>query len=604
MASISVPENAAALYLRMSSDDQEYSIPSQRIELIRLAERKGYTVVGEYLDEAISGDATERRTGFLRMRDDAASGKFGIVLAFDQDRFGRFDPLDAGYWIYPFRRAGVRLETIAQGRIDWEDLTGQLVYSVNQLGKAQFLRDLSRNTTRGLLASAREGRAGTGGPHCYGYRPEGGKVWIVTDEAGIVRWIFHEYLKPAGSLRGIVAELNRRKVPAPKGKLWGTSSVREILTRRKYTGTFVYGARNSGKYFAMRDGEIIPRRKSDKTISAEPIVHVGKFEAIVPQEVFDRVQVKLDGRKGYTIRRDARRYLLAGLIKCGDCRGAMGGITRSRGAEYHCRAYNRCGSKACHRNKIPEAPLVDCIVRTIQERYLSESALARLRRSLEEAQDRTGPRPKDLARLRQEIEILDRKIDQGAERVFEAPSEIVPVLYRKLEDLRSQRERLKIELQDQVSRQGRSDRKDGSEIDQAIEALRNLSEALREADPAETRDLLGSIVTRIEVYFRHEVTDGGRERSEFSHGNIFIRPDAGEARGSDPNSTHMIGKGPCAEQSCPPSAVWLDRGHSFACPRRRRLKEAATKPGLESTPTSPRGRARSLRRNRWTSSIT
>jgi hypothetical protein len=37
------------------------------------------------------------------------------------------------------------------------------------------------------------------------------------------------------------------------------------------------------------------------------------------------------------------------------------------------------------------------------------------------------------------------------------------------------------------------------------------------------------------------------------------------------------------------------------CPPPRRLKEAAMKLGLESTPISPRGPGRSLRRNRWTS---
>jgi len=127
MASISVPEKTVVLYLRMSDADQTTSIPAQRAELLKHARTRNYRVLREYLDEAISGDATERRTGFLKMREDATSGEFGIVLAWDQDRFGRFDPLDAGYWIYPFRRAGVRLETIAQGQIDWEDLTGQLV---------------------------------------------------------------------------------------------------------------------------------------------------------------------------------------------------------------------------------------------------------------------------------------------------------------------------------------------------------------------------------------------------------------------------------------------------------------------------------------------
>ena len=209
MAKSILAENRAVLYLRMSSDDQEESIPSQRIELTKYAQKLGYHVLREYLDEAISGDATERRSGFQAMRDDAESGEFEVILAWDQDRFGRFDPLDAGYWIYPFRRAGVRLETIAQGKIDWEDLTGQLVYSVNQLGKAQFLRDLSRNTTRGLLAAAREGRGGTGGRSCYGYGQKDGEVWIVPEEAEVVRLIFRLYLKPGGSLRGLAAELNR-----------------------------------------------------------------------------------------------------------------------------------------------------------------------------------------------------------------------------------------------------------------------------------------------------------------------------------------------------------------------------------------------------------
>ena len=101
----------------------------------------------------------------------------------------------------PFRRAGVRLETIAQGPIDWEDLAGQLVYSVNQIGKTQFLRDLSRNTTRGLLASAREGRAGTGGPNPFGYKSKDGEVSIVPERGKDRAVDLRLYLKPGGSLR-------------------------------------------------------------------------------------------------------------------------------------------------------------------------------------------------------------------------------------------------------------------------------------------------------------------------------------------------------------------------------------------------------------------
>ena len=42
-----------ALYLRMSSDKQEASIPQQEKALRELCERKGYRVVSVYRDEGI-----------------------------------------------------------------------------------------------------------------------------------------------------------------------------------------------------------------------------------------------------------------------------------------------------------------------------------------------------------------------------------------------------------------------------------------------------------------------------------------------------------------------------------------------------------------------
>ena len=305
-----------ALYLRVSTGRQDHSIADQRSELTRLIKKRpNHVIVAEYLDEAISRDDTDRRTDFLRMRDDAQADKFDKVVCWDQDRFGRFDLIDGGHHIRPFRQAGIVLETVAQGLVDWEDSTGQLIYSVNQVGKAQFLRDLARNTARGLLASAREGRAGTGGPSPFGYRSKEGKVWIVEDEAKTVRLVFKLYLQPGGSLRSVAAELNRRGANPPRGRIWRVSSVRAILQRRKYTGTFVCGDQNAGKYFAMRDGEVIPRRKSDKAIAAEPITHPDRFEAIVSQKTFDRTQAKLDDRKGNTAPKTARQYLLTSLVR-------------------------------------------------------------------------------------------------------------------------------------------------------------------------------------------------------------------------------------------------------------------------------------------------
>src|SRR5438477_148912 len=76
-------------------------------------------------------------------------GDFKAILCWDQDRFGRFDSMDAGYWTYPIREAGVELVTVTDGPIDWNDFAGRIIYTVKQEGKHQFLRDLSSNVLRG-----------------------------------------------------------------------------------------------------------------------------------------------------------------------------------------------------------------------------------------------------------------------------------------------------------------------------------------------------------------------------------------------------------------------------------------------------------------------
>jgi len=550
----------------MSTGRQDRSISDQRAELTRLIEKRpDHKIVAEYADEAISGDDTERREGFLRLREDASKGLFDLVLVWDQDRLSRNDPLELGFWLKPIRDAGVRLETLASGPVDWDSFAGRVVYLIQQEAKHAFLQDLGRNTARGLLASAREGRAGTGGQSPLGYGSKDGEVWIIPEEAEIVRLIFTLYLKPAGSLRSVAAELNRRKIKTPQGgKAWRMSSVRTILKRRKYTGSFVYGERNGGKYFCFRDNEIIPRRKGDKVVASEPIIHPDRFEAIIDQKTFDRAQRKLTESQTETSPRKARRYVLAGLLRCGDCGGSMGGLSRSSGALYRCRLYHQTGRSACYCNTIGEGPLVDVVSRKIRERYLSEAALDRLRRKVEKklAERDRPPSRRDLERLEKEIETLDRKIDQGAERVFDAPAEIVPTLYHKLEEHKTERDRLRAKLDALTSREKRPSSNIGSQVDQAIEALRGLREALERARPEDSRELLSSIVSRIELHFDHEETEGGRHRNTFSHGTIYVRPDAGSGAETDPNSTQLSNIGPMKKRPCPPSAERHDRGHS------------------------------------------
>jgi len=525
----------AVLYLRRSSSKQETSIEDQRSSLVDYAERQGYGIVGEYVDDGISGDAAEKRTEFLKMREDTSSGDFGIILCWDQDRFGRFDILDAGKWIAPIREANVRLETIAQGKIDWEDLVGQLIFSANQMGKAQFLRDLSRNSLRGQIESAKKNRCVCGRAN-YGYRTvrergEDGKLigsYLVVDieKAAIVRRIFDEYIQAGGSLRSLINGLYRDNIPSPAGKKWSATSVRRILTRKKYLGSYVWGENSQGNYHGYQNGEIVKRRKGQKDQASEPIIHENSHEPIVDQETFDKTQQLLDQRKRDTspVRRKAgRTFVLSGLMRCGNCGAKMNGRQQnkknSKEKAYTCSRYWFQGKDACSYNYIAEAPLVEYLLRRIRDEYFSPDARRRLRDAMTKAAVKPNSKP-NLTAMRKRLAELDRKIDQGSDRVFDAPADLVDGLYGKLEDLKANRNSLQAEID---ATKPASTQQTNKEIDQALDLLPDLDKLYKTADPHELRELLTAIVVSIDLHFT-KYQAGKLTRTRFKNGVIHVRP--------------------------------------------------------------------------------
>lgn len=78
----------AALYLRTSSI--ESTVENQRRELVRVALQRGWTVIGEYTDEGISGaEHREKRPGLDSAMLHAASCKYDVLMAWSVDRLGR-----------------------------------------------------------------------------------------------------------------------------------------------------------------------------------------------------------------------------------------------------------------------------------------------------------------------------------------------------------------------------------------------------------------------------------------------------------------------------------------------------------------------------------
>lgn len=325
----------AAAYLRRSTSKQEASVGDQRAEMPALAAKYGCEVVAEYCDDAISGDKTEKRDAFLRMVRDAAAGRFRVILAWNLDRFGRFDPIDGGFYIKPLRDAGVRLVTAKDGEVDWLTFGGRIQWFVNQEQKHGFLRDLSHNVLRGMIAKAKQGRR-VGGSPPFGYVLEDGKLTL-GPHAPAVRKLFLDYVN-GGTLRGLAEDLNRRGFVTPRlGRPWDLSSVRSVLTNPAYVGDFVWGKVATGKYYRHAAAEIVagngvtgPSRDGERLVI--PDVH----PAIVDRATFEAARrVMLRNRRHTSPNAE---FIFSGLVVCGHCGWRMYGANVNRATPmYVCR---------------------------------------------------------------------------------------------------------------------------------------------------------------------------------------------------------------------------------------------------------------------------
>ena len=108
----------AVIYARYSSDSQrEESIECQLRECREYAERNNMTIVGTYIDRALSAKTADRPE-FQHMIKDSAKELFEIVLVWKLDRFSR-DRYDSAHYKHILKKNGVKVisakEHISEG---------------------------------------------------------------------------------------------------------------------------------------------------------------------------------------------------------------------------------------------------------------------------------------------------------------------------------------------------------------------------------------------------------------------------------------------------------------------------------------------------------
>lgn len=312
----------AVIYARYSSDKQtEQSIDGQLRYCEQYAKQHGYTIVGTYIDRAISG-TSDNRPQFQQMIADSSKKQFKFVIVWKLDRFAR-NRYDSAIYKNKLKKNGVKVLSATEGIGEGDESI--ILEAVLEAMAETYSKQLSQNVRRGLKESALKGNS-TGGTIPLGYKLDGGIVdggkrkggKLVIDEmtAPIVKLVFARYAEGVSKTE-IAKELNDKGYRTRKGTKFTINSFRTILENRKYLGTYHY------------DG-----------IEVE-----GGCPALIDEALFNKCveRAKLN-RRAPAHNKGTVEYILNGKLFCGHCGASMVGDcgTSKTGNRYY---YYACATR-------------------------------------------------------------------------------------------------------------------------------------------------------------------------------------------------------------------------------------------------------------------
>lgn len=288
-------ENLAVVYARYSSAGQkEQSIDGQLAAAYKYAEAKGYQIVHEYIDRAMTG-RNDDRDDFQRMLSDTGKHQFSVIIVWKVDRFGR-NREEITFNKYRCKKNGVRVEYVAENMPEGPE---SVILEAVLEGMAEYYSlQLSQNVKRGLLENAKHHKAVSGTPP-LGYKLTEDKHFEVDpDTAPLVRVIYEKYA--AGeTLFEIIRYLNNAGYKTPRGKPFARTSLDKLLKNEKYIGIYKFKD-------IIYDEDAVP--------------------ALIDKDLFYKVQDMLEKNKRAPVKNwNYSDYLLTGKLFCGHCGDPMVG---------------------------------------------------------------------------------------------------------------------------------------------------------------------------------------------------------------------------------------------------------------------------------------
>lgn len=408
------PENAV-IYARFSSHKQgEQSIEGQLAAAHAYAAARGYTIIHEYIDRAMTG-RNDDRDEFQQMLSDCAKKQFTVIIVWKVDRFGR-NREEITFNKYHCKKQGVRVEYVAENM--GEGPESVILESVLEGMAEYYSLQLSQNVRRGTREVAKKCKF-TGGHVPLGYKVDDNNDFVIDPEtAPLVRRIFAMYAE-GQTAPEIIRQLNAEGLRTAKGNRYTKNSLRTILKNEKYIGIYDF-----------KNGEI---RVEDGV------------PAIVDKEVFYKVQKLLSVNQRAPAAKWSRAdYLLTNKLFCGSCGGLMVGEsgTGKSGAKYNyylCTNHKRGGT--CKRKAIRQDWLEPFVLTKTQELIMDDEIIQYITDTVWDFYLRQDQQRDKVESLKAQIAEVEKAIN-NLMRAIEAGMPLTEMTKNRLTELDGQQQAL------------------------------------------------------------------------------------------------------------------------------------------------------------------
>ncbi len=384
----------AIIYTRVSTDEQAdkgFSLPYQKETLKRFCEIKKYNVIKHFQEDysAKTFDRPEWKKLVTFCR--ANRKEVDMVLFTKWDRFSR-NAAEAYQVIDILRRMGINVNSIEQP-LDFDQPDNKIMLAI-YLAVPEVENDkISIRVTEGSRRANKEGCWTSTAP--IGYKnqrtPDGKASLIASDKAPLIEEAFKlivETQKPVDEVRRVMLK---------KGLKISRSRFHQVIRNPVYIGKIPVGA------YKNEDAEIVE----------------GLHDGIVPEQLFNRVQDILEGRKRKTKKWSLKdeNLPLRGHIQCSRCGKPLTGSasTGRLGGKYY---YYHCRKGCKERFKVAEA-------HELFDAYISQLTVSPGKAELylnilkEQYGNSSESRKRKVNKLNDEIAHLKETIARAEDNLFE-----------------------------------------------------------------------------------------------------------------------------------------------------------------------------------------